>query len=130
MTAEAAFRARFQTEGVAPNADAIAKIWWEGFIACLVFEIDPDCTDAPKALGWDGVQPVFKVTPEAAKLMADTLQEATPDDAAAIRWLRAPDSERPYRLLVFVHKGSLMLNHVQGKGFAFEPGTQDREWKS
>jgi len=116
--------------GIAPNAHTIAQIWGRRGIACLVFEIAPEYASGPQSLGWDGIEAVFELTSEAATNMAQALQTLAPDDVAAIRWLTCSWAERPYRLLVFIHQGTLLLNYVMDQGFSLEPGTQDHEWQS
>ena len=126
---------RLHEEGIAPNAEAIARIFEDGDVAVLFFEVGrgPESMKAAaeaaaRGLGWKGgVVEVARITATRAETLANALAWKQPGDAAAIAWLRRRSG---MRLLVLAHVGSLCIDYVDGEGFDVVPGTDDADWMS
>jgi hypothetical protein len=107
------------THGIKPHADAIAEVVESGDIAIVVHRLRPDVERNARALGWDGVSPVFRMT-ESTRARMIASSEAIADTVTA-RWLRA---KRTGRVFVLSGVGSLLVN-VDEDGFSIEPGSTD-----
>ena len=126
---------RLHEEGIQSNAEKIARIFLDGDVAVLFFEVgrgpkemQAGAEAGARALGWTGkrIEVTRMNTTRAAKL-ADAIAATTPGDTAAIEWLRRRSGNR---LFVLAHVGTLCVDHVAGAGFSVVEGTGDREWMS
>lgn len=106
-------------EGIAPNAEAIARINLAGGLPVLVFQLHPSCRRGAKSMGWTG-EAVFELSPAVQKRLARA-------DPVTRRWVQRKGT---HRLFVLVHFGSLLLNFTPGEGWDLEPGSFQRETTS
>lgn len=111
--------------GIKPHADAIAEIVADGDIAVVVYRLRPDAERHARALGWDGVSPVFEMS-EATRVRMIASSETIADHLKA-RWLR---SHQPGRILVLTGVGSLLVNIDEKNGFSIEPRSTDERAKA
>lgn len=120
------FMNRLLDEGIKPHATTIAGIVSSGDIAGVVFDLHPDLHNDAKSWGWNGADPVFRVSNRLRKIAAQNFKAQ--GDAASERWFA---SDRRGRIFVLVQRGTLLLNYEQGKGYCLEPGSSGRkDWAS
>ena len=126
---------RLHEEGIQSNAEKIARIFLDGDVAVLFFEVgrgpkemQAGAEAGARALGWTGKRTeVTRMNKTRAAKLADVIAATTPGDTAAVEWLRRRSGNR---LLVLAHVGTLCVDHVEGAGFSIVEGTGDREWMS
>ena len=70
-----------------PNVHKLGRIFYNGDVACVVFELLDQGNAAARALGWDGESPVFRMSNKRRNRFANALEQDFGDGAAA-RWLR------------------------------------------
>jgi len=116
---------RIINNAIKPNAEEIASIFIRDDIACVVYDLDPECRNVAKALGWDGKTPVFKIPKSVRKTFAHNLRVSCPDDKVTPRWL---EGNRPGRIFLMVHTGTLLMNYEPEVGYTLEPGSTDPGW--
>jgi hypothetical protein len=129
------FMGRVHREGIVPNVDAIARVFLDGDVAILFFEVGgpdpkmgPFAEQAARALGWKGGRiEVGRMTKTRAARMADAIAQSTPGDVAGIAWFRRRAGDRLYLVTQYA---TFCLDYAPAEGWSLAPGTTDREWKS
>ena len=106
---------RILNEAIKSNAEQIATIHLAGEVAVVVFEPGELVQAAMRSCGWDGKASVFALSPAGAKLLSTA-------DHVTAAWL---GGQRPGRILVAAHEGTLLINHDEDKGYSLEPGSTD-----
>ncbi len=101
---------------------AIAEIVLNGGVAVVVYEPDPENLPALRDFGWDGKSAVFKLRWSGALRMAQGCAEV--GDHVTGRWLFRRGT---HRVLLAMHKGSLLFNYSENGGWSLEPGSTDHE---
>ena len=66
------------------------------------------------------VSVLLRIQPEKRSEFLSAMESLLP----RVQWLRRQGG---HRILVFVHQGTLCVNHTYGKGFSMEPGTLDHD---
>ena len=107
--------------GVKPHAKRIAPIAEAGDIAVVVFELSGRAKEGATSLGWDRASPVFRLSNESRKTMAEHLRKV--GDKVSANWF--DDKSRDGRIHFLVHEGAFLLN-ITDDGLEIEPGSLER----
>src|SRR5512137_2293047 len=75
---------RIVNAALRPHAPTIAVIGFTGNVAVVVHEPGETGRTKARALGWDGKDAVFQLTPEGKKTLS---LSTAPSDAAVAKWL-------------------------------------------
>jgi hypothetical protein len=111
---------RLLRDGIKPHGRRIAELGLSGRIACLVFEPGPTAVVVLKAMKRERSGPLFP-------LSSFEIGQLARSDRTTARWLATPSSGIKQKIFVFVHEGTLLLNHERGRGYSLEPGSTDWE---
>lgn len=114
------FMDRVLDEGIKPHAREIARRWVDGEIPIVVFEPGVETLKALPNLGWRMGESVFSMTLEHFLTTFGSVDGVTGPWATRDR---SGDDSVP--VFLFLHDGSLLLNHTPGKGWSLEPGSTD-----
>jgi hypothetical protein len=87
-----------------------------GKFAGIAFEPDELRARVARATGWNRSKPVFALHAAAVRNLAKT-------DYVAHHWFAAKPRVEMSKLFVFIHSGTLLVNHDADKGFYIEPGS-------
>ena len=121
-----AFMRDLLDRGVKPHAKRIAPITEDGDIAVVVFEVSGLAEEGATSLGWDGESPVFRLSNQTRKTMAEHLRKV--GDKVSANWF--DEQSRDGRIYFLVHEGAFLLN-ITDDGLEIEPGSLDSvgTWK-
>jgi hypothetical protein len=107
---------------IKPNAEAVARIAYRGAVVVAVHEPSQAMIAMLDALGWDGKAPIFEMAEDVAERVA---KNSLPHDPITANWLR---SGRQGRVFIVTQSATLLCNHVEDRGWSFEPGSLDHEY--
>jgi hypothetical protein len=113
---------RIYEQAIKPHAEGLAPIIGGGRVAVVVFEPALEAITPLKDLGWDGRSKFFELSERERRRFAKN--SAAQGDQVTARWL---NSDRDGRLLVFAHRGTLLVNVDPVAGFSLEPGSLDAQ---
>jgi hypothetical protein len=102
---------------LAKHADLLLPIFNRGGVAIAFYEFADETT--ARAWGWSPERPILAMPRKLKKRLAQT-------DKATKRWLAEPHFG-PHRVFMCVHRGTFLVNYVEGEGFSLEPGSIDAE---
>lgn len=105
---------------IAPNSRTIANIITSGDIAVAVWEPHALVLKEVQTLGYDGTNPVFRLSNRQRKLLVESFKNMK--DTVSERWFARNARNR---LFVVTGIGTLIMN-LTPDGFVPEPGSTDR----
>ena len=101
--------------GIAPHAEAIARITDAGDVAVVTYKLTPRSEEAARAAGWNGVAPVFRMGSAYRKRLIKACAVNT--DHRTASWLRG---KRAGRVFVIHGDETLLVKYLQGQGYSID----------